>query len=100
LKDASVNAAEGLKVDCPTYQALTPTGRVEAMEKQLDTTLSAPRSEDRAAGAHDILRFTERRAEGALQFVSFTIPGVNEHSSSAQHRPEPGAEFATCSPGR
>ena len=35
LKDASVKAAEGLKVNCPTYQALTPTGRVEAMEKRL-----------------------------------------------------------------
>jgi hypothetical protein len=32
LKDASVKAAEGLKVSCPAYQMLTPTGRVEAME--------------------------------------------------------------------
>src|SRR5262249_38821331 len=39
LKDASVKAAEGLKVNCPTYQTLTPTGRVEAMEKRLDATL-------------------------------------------------------------
>jgi LTXXQ motif family protein len=41
LKDASVKAAEGLKVNCPTYQALTPTGRVEAMEKRLEATLGA-----------------------------------------------------------
>jgi hypothetical protein len=41
LKDASIRAAERLKVDCPTYQTLTPTGRVEAMEKRLDATLSA-----------------------------------------------------------
>jgi LTXXQ motif family protein len=41
LKDASVKAAEGLKVNCPTYQTLTPTGRVEAMEKRLDATLAA-----------------------------------------------------------
>src|SRR5439155_27014257 len=41
LKDASVKAAEGLKLDCPTYQTLTPTGRVQAMEKRLDTTLGA-----------------------------------------------------------
>src|SRR6266516_4145851 len=41
LKDASIRAAERLKVDCPTYQMLTPTGRVEAMEKRLDATLSA-----------------------------------------------------------
>ena len=41
LKDASVKAGEGLKVLCPTYQTLTPTGRVEAMEKRLDATLAA-----------------------------------------------------------
>jgi hypothetical protein len=41
LKDASVKAAEGLKVSCPAYQMLTPTGRVEAMGKQLDATLGA-----------------------------------------------------------
>jgi LTXXQ motif family protein len=41
LKDASVKAAEGFKVNCPTYQTLTPTGRVEAMEKRLDATLAA-----------------------------------------------------------
>jgi hypothetical protein len=33
-------AAKGLKVNCPTYQTLTPTGRVEAMEKRLDATLA------------------------------------------------------------
>jgi CRISPR/Cas system endoribonuclease Cas6 (RAMP superfamily) len=41
LRDASVKAAEALKVNCPTYQTLTPTGRVEAMEKRLDATLGA-----------------------------------------------------------
>ncbi len=41
LKDASVKAAEGLKVNCPTYQTLTPTGRVEATEKRLEATLGA-----------------------------------------------------------
>jgi LTXXQ motif family protein len=41
LKDASVKAAEGLKVSCPAYQMLTPTGRVEAMEKRLVATLGA-----------------------------------------------------------
>jgi hypothetical protein len=41
LKDASVKAAQALKADCPTYQTLTPTGRVEAMEKRLAATLSA-----------------------------------------------------------
>ena len=41
LKNASAKAAEGLKVSCPAYQMLTPTGRVEAMEKRLDATLGA-----------------------------------------------------------
>jgi LTXXQ motif family protein len=41
LKEASVKAAEGLKVNCPTYQTLTPTGRVEAMQTRLDATLGA-----------------------------------------------------------
>ena len=41
LKDASIKAAERLNAECPSYQMLTPTGRVEAMEKRLDTTLSA-----------------------------------------------------------
>jgi LTXXQ motif family protein len=44
LKDASVKAAEGLKVNCPTYETLTPTGRVEAMQKRLDATLGAVRT--------------------------------------------------------
>ena len=41
LKDASVRAAERLETDCPAYQTLTPPGRVEAMEKRLDATLTA-----------------------------------------------------------
>src|SRR5262249_55274800 len=41
LKDASIKAAEGLEVSCPSYQTLTPTGRVEAMENRLDATLGA-----------------------------------------------------------
>jgi hypothetical protein len=44
LRDASVKAAEALKVSCPTYQTLTPTGRVEAMEKRLGATLGAVRT--------------------------------------------------------
>jgi LTXXQ motif family protein len=44
LKDASATAAEGLKANCPTSQSLTPTGRVEAMEKRLQATLAAVRT--------------------------------------------------------
>jgi ABC-type transporter MlaC component len=41
LRDASAKAAEALKANCPNYQALTPTGRVEAMEKRFSATLEA-----------------------------------------------------------
>jgi hypothetical protein len=44
LKDASTKAAEALKANCPSYQALTPTGRVESMEKRLQATLGAVRT--------------------------------------------------------
>ena len=41
LEDASVKGAERLNTECPAYQALTPTGRMEAMEKRLDAALGA-----------------------------------------------------------
>src|SRR5215468_2824154 len=41
LKDVSAKAAQGLKADCPIYAAVTPTGRIEAMEKRLEATHSA-----------------------------------------------------------
>jgi hypothetical protein len=44
LEDASIEAAERLKTDCPPYQTLTPPGRVEAMEKRLDATLGTVRT--------------------------------------------------------
>ena len=41
LKAASAKASDGLKGNCPAYQALTPTGRVEAMQKRLEAMLEA-----------------------------------------------------------
>jgi hypothetical protein len=41
LNDASIKAAEHLNTECPAYNLLTPTGRVDAMEKRLDATLGA-----------------------------------------------------------
>jgi LTXXQ motif family protein len=41
LRTASAKAAEALKNNCPTSQALTPTGRVEAMEQRFTTMLEA-----------------------------------------------------------
>ena len=41
LRAASAKAAEALKSNCPNYQPLTPTGRVEAMEQRLTAMLAA-----------------------------------------------------------
>ena len=41
LKNVSAKSAEGLKANCPIYAAVTPTGRIEAMEKRLEATHSA-----------------------------------------------------------
>jgi hypothetical protein len=41
LRTASAQASEGLKGNCPTYQALTPTGRVQAMEQRFSAMLEA-----------------------------------------------------------
>jgi len=41
LQDATSQAANFLQSDCPTYRALTPLGRLEAMEQRLDAMLRA-----------------------------------------------------------
>ena len=41
LKAASPMAAEAVKAACPTEFAMTPTGRLEAMEKRLEAMLQA-----------------------------------------------------------
>jgi LTXXQ motif family protein len=43
LKAAAAKASDRLKGQCPVYEALTPTGRVEAMEKRLEAMLEAGR---------------------------------------------------------
>lgn len=41
LQDAAAEAANLLSSDCPTYRALTPVGRLQAMEERLDAMLRA-----------------------------------------------------------
>ncbi len=41
LRSAATKASERLKANCPTYEALTPTGRVEAMERRLEALIEA-----------------------------------------------------------
>lgn len=41
LQDATSEAVNRLKTECPDYQALTPTGRLDAMQQRLDAMLRA-----------------------------------------------------------
>src|SRR5215468_6259365 len=41
LKNVSAKSADGLKANCPIYAAVTPTGRIDAMEMRLEATHSA-----------------------------------------------------------
>ena len=41
LQNAALQAAESLKANCPEFEALTPTGRVAAIEQRLDAMLQA-----------------------------------------------------------
>ena len=41
LQDATSDAVNRLKTECPDYQALTPTGRLDAMQQRLDAMLRA-----------------------------------------------------------
>ena len=41
LQDATAQAVNLLSSDCPTYRALTPVGRLQAMEERLDVMLRA-----------------------------------------------------------
>ena len=41
LQDATSEAVNLLNSDCPTYRALTPVGRLQAMEQRLDGMLQA-----------------------------------------------------------
>jgi hypothetical protein len=71
LKDATVKAAEGLKVSCPAYQMLTPTGRVEAMEKRLDATLGAVKTVNPAlAKFYNLLSDEQKARFNSLRSVS------------------------------
>jgi hypothetical protein len=41
LQDTTSEAVNLLSSDCPTYRALTPVGRLQAMEQRLDAMLRA-----------------------------------------------------------
>ena len=74
LKDATANAVNMLQSACPTDLPSTPTGRLAAMRQRIEPMLQAVQTG--AAGARNVLRFAQRRAEGAL------------HRSRIRRRPE------------
>ena len=65
LQDATSEAANLLSAECPTYRALTPVVRLQAMEQRLDAIAS--RGANRAGRAREVLRLARRRAERAFQ---------------------------------
>jgi LTXXQ motif family protein len=71
LKDASLKAAEGLKADCPSYHALTPTGRIEAMEQRLTAMLAAVKTVQPAlAKFYDSLSDEQKARFNAMRSTS------------------------------
>jgi hypothetical protein len=93
LKNVSANAAEGLKANCPIYAAVTPTGRIEAMEKRLEATQSAVTTVQPAlAKFYDGLsdeqkaRFNTLRADGARTNAAPAPVVVDQDHSRAHER--------------
>jgi hypothetical protein len=68
LKEASLRAAGTLRASCVPYHALTPVGRVEAMEQRLETTLGAVRTVKPAlASFYDLLSDEQKARFNALR---------------------------------
>jgi hypothetical protein len=93
LKNVSANAAEGLKANCPIYAAVTPTGRIEAMEKRLEATQSAVSTVQPAlAKFYDGLsdeqkaRFNTLRADGARTNAAPAAVVVDQGHSRTRER--------------
>ena len=107
LKDASVKAAEGLKANCPSYQALTATGRMEVMEKRLEATHEAVITVQPAlVKFYDGLGDEQRARFNSLRSVAVGThppPGVvldHERPSRAQERGKTKDEVGVAPPQR
>jgi LTXXQ motif family protein len=71
LKDASVQAAEGLKTNCPSYQTLTPTARVEAMEMRLNAmSVAAKTVQPALAKFYELLSDEQKARFNSLRSTS------------------------------
>jgi LTXXQ motif family protein len=93
LKDVSAKAAGGLKANCPIYAALTPTGRIEAIEKRLEATHGAAITVQPAlAKFYDGLsdeqkaRFNSLRADAAGTYSPPAGVVVDQEHSRAHER--------------
>ena len=70
LREASISASASLKTDCPTYQALTPVGRTEAMEQRLASTLAAVKTVEPALTRfYDLLSDEQKARFNAMRTV-------------------------------
>ena len=77
LKIASLKAADTLQANCPTYQALTPVGRVAAMEQRLDATLGAAKTMQPAlVKFYDMLSDEQKARFNALRSAGGEQAGV------------------------
>ncbi len=93
LKNVSAKSAEGLKANCPIYAAVTPTGRIEAMEKRLAATHSAVTTVQPAlAKFYDGLsdeqkaRFNSLRADAAGTYPPPAAVVVDQDHSQSRER--------------
>jgi hypothetical protein len=68
LRQAMLTGGSSLKSTCSSYQALTPVGRVEAMEQRLEATLAATRTVKPAlAKFYDLLSDEQKAKFNALR---------------------------------
>src|SRR5262249_61613584 len=93
LKVVSADAAESLKANCPIYTAITPTGRIEAMEKRLEATHGAALAVQPALtrfydGLSDEqkARFNSLRADAAGTYPPARLIAVDQGGSRTRER--------------
>jgi LTXXQ motif family protein len=105
LKDVSAKAAEGLKSNCPVYAALTPTGRIEAMEKRLQATHGAALAVQPALtkfydglGDEQKARFNSLRADAARTYPPPAAVRVHQDYSQTRERGNTTSSSASVGP--
>jgi hypothetical protein len=105
LKNVSATAAKGLQANCPIYAAVTPTGRIEAMEKRLEATHSAVMSVQPAlAKFYDGLsdeqkaRFNSLRANAAGTYPAARPVVVDQDHSRTRERSDSISSSTSVAP--